>query len=673
MTRKLSLLFFGFTIQLFLQALLFLHIFPNVNSLSTLTLLQFVLLINLLLGILILRTTPNKLTISYSLVLLSLSYMIGLLDSPVSNLHQVSTFIISIFPVVVLHFIILFFYGKHTKKTFFLLFLQLMFSFFRELGRFFPIFSRIQHVFFFGGLLFFFCICGYLYKRENARHSLFTPNQQKYLVISLLSSFLPFIFFSIVPAVFIYQDDIIRRHWPIFLFLCLPLVVAHIIATENFIIHHFWKLDLVKSFSISSLFLVVLFLLLRILLNVPPVELTLTFYFLLLFFFIIYYFLILYSDRKKKEITNDLIEFSEEKHLLTRHLAEIKHIESIKSLLYPALDQEITLEDFDVVYDNNFHQTHLTKWASKDLQLLQKIKSSCSELERNQTSSITFERNSYSFFILNIKINNSFLLVRKDSSFSREEQLSLEKVQPILYELFFSLSQLSHLTIEANKHFYTSFEKNMFLEEINSSEKYQSHIANYLHDEVLQSVLSLRQTAYLEEEPDAIRKTIEQTIYQIETSIRKKMIEWEPSSIPEQSLKNSIKELTQKLASRYNKLIFSVVDIPDSVNALSISFQQFLYRSIRELLTNVYKHTRATRVFISIILDNDTIVVTVEDNGQGFHTTDWKNEDSLHFGLYSIFQQTHALNGSLMITNNKNGGARIEIEFPKETIEKELK
>ncbi len=43
-----------------------------------------------------------------------------------------------------------------------------------------------------------------------------------------------------------------------------------------------------------------------------------------------------------------------------------------------------------------------------------------------------------------------------------------------------------------------------------------------------------------------------------------------------------------------------------------------LYRSVRELLTNVIKHARASQVDVIIEVENDLLNITVQDNGVGF-------------------------------------------------------
>src|SRR5699024_6382024 len=192
-----------------------------------------------------------------------------------------------------------------------------------------------------------------------------------------------------------------------------------------------------------------------------------------------------------------------------------------------------------------------------------------------------------------------FLMIIKEEEFLNDEILFIHELNPMIHSLLLSARNISNHAFDMNHKFYTPFEKSVFSKEVDLSEKYQSFIAHYLHDEVLQSVLSIRQSVYQKDNPQAIRDSIEHAVEDIEASIRRKMIEWEPSNIPNQSLKSSIGELVQKLVVMYDKAIFVHMDIPDSID-LPVTFQQFIFRSIRELLINAYKHSQAENIKVSL-------------------------------------------------------------------------
>jgi PAS domain S-box-containing protein len=88
-----------------------------------------------------------------------------------------------------------------------------------------------------------------------------------------------------------------------------------------------------------------------------------------------------------------------------------------------------------------------------------------------------------------------------------------------------------------------------------------------------------------------------------------------------------------------------------------------LFRGVRELLTNVVKHARATRVTVSMTCARDHIVVVVEDNGVGFDPEEVMAR-SQGFGILSVRQALERLDGSLNIESRPRAGSRITLLGP---------
>jgi signal transduction histidine kinase len=62
----------------------------------------------------------------------------------------------------------------------------------------------------------------------------------------------------------------------------------------------------------------------------------------------------------------------------------------------------------------------------------------------------------------------------------------------------------------------------------------------------------------------------------------------------------------------------------------------FLYKTVRELVMNIVKHTRATKSMISVSSDKDHIKIAVEDDGAGFSVSYLENEsvENSSFGIF---------------------------------------
>lgn len=103
---------------------------------------------------------------------------------------------------------------------------------------------------------------------------------------------------------------------------------------------------------------------------------------------------------------------------------------------------------------------------------------------------------------------------------------------------------------------------------------------------------------------------------------------------------------------------------PDSTiqlsDALPTEISTALYRILQEALTNIYKHSGASKVRIKLQQHPETIQLEIEDNGQGFDPAG----NTTGFGLQGMRERTAALGGCCLITSHPGSGCRIQISIP---------
>ena len=87
---------------------------------------------------------------------------------------------------------------------------------------------------------------------------------------------------------------------------------------------------------------------------------------------------------------------------------------------------------------------------------------------------------------------------------------------------------------------------------------------------------------------------------------------------------------------------------------------------VRELLINVVKHSRASKVKVSIGNVDSQIHICVEDNGVGFEPTKVTSVDPKTggFGLFSIRERLEQLGGRFEIKAAPGTGCRVTIAAP---------
>lgn len=94
---------------------------------------------------------------------------------------------------------------------------------------------------------------------------------------------------------------------------------------------------------------------------------------------------------------------------------------------------------------------------------------------------------------------------------------------------------------------------------------------------------------------------------------------------------------------------------------LDSSSQLMIYRIVQELLNNVIKHAKAKNVLVQVSQFNNTLSLTVEDDGVGFDLEKALAKKSI--GLSNLQARVEFLNGTLSIDSSKEKGTSTYIEL----------
>jgi signal transduction histidine kinase len=126
-------------------------------------------------------------------------------------------------------------------------------------------------------------------------------------------------------------------------------------------------------------------------------------------------------------------------------------------------------------------------------------------------------------------------------------------------------------------------------------------------------------------------------------------------------LNQSLEDLCDRIAGRTGlSITYSGVDVP----SLPDTGATCLYQVLQEALSNVTKHARATQVQVTLRDDAARVIMTVEDDGQGFKA--WGSRSSRHRprsqGLPGIQERLELLGGRLQIMSRPGQGTRLIAE-----------
>ncbi len=200
-----------------------------------------------------------------------------------------------------------------------------------------------------------------------------------------------------------------------------------------------------------------------------------------------------------------------------------------------------------------------------------------------------------------------------------------------------------------------------------AEERERRRIAQDLHDRVGQSLALARMK--LEAVRDAaiadVRAAIVATIELIATSIedtRTLTFDLAPPVLYDLGLKAALSWLCEDIEKRSGVR----VEMADDGNQppFDEATAALLFRAVRELLTNVFKHAQAPSARIALKQADSHFEIDVEDAGAGFDVENLARGPNAGFGLFSVREQIARLGGTVDIESMPRRGTRVSLRVP---------
>lgn len=204
------------------------------------------------------------------------------------------------------------------------------------------------------------------------------------------------------------------------------------------------------------------------------------------------------------------------------------------------------------------------------------------------------------------------------------------------------------------------------LESVREDER--THIARELHDGLGQSLTALKfdlaslvsrlakMDMALRDKAQAITSQIDGTI----KTVRRISTELRPGMLDDFGLAAAIEWHAQEFQERTG--IFCDCDALMPEPPLSRAQATALFRIFQETMTNVARHAGATRVRISLLVEDKALQLQVEDNGRGMPPGALAGTHSL--GLVGMRERASLLDGSLVISETPGGGTTVQVSIP---------
>ena len=95
------------------------------------------------------------------------------------------------------------------------------------------------------------------------------------------------------------------------------------------------------------------------------------------------------------------------------------------------------------------------------------------------------------------------------------------------------------------------------------------------------------------------------------------------------------------------------------------SLKRFLFRAVKELLFNIFKHAGEKSARVHLYGNEDTLTIDVIDSGRGFDPEALNRITAQRgFGLMTIRERASFMGGSLLISSAPGQGSRFTLTVP---------
>ena len=193
----------------------------------------------------------------------------------------------------------------------------------------------------------------------------------------------------------------------------------------------------------------------------------------------------------------------------------------------------------------------------------------------------------------------------------------------------------------------------------------RARIARDLHDSVTQSIYSASLIAEAlpgvwQRSPDQVRGnliTLLQLIRGALAEMRTLLFELRPSALEEASLGRLLHQLADVLTGRTRIPVEVTVQGQEE---LPTQTKIALYRIAQEVFNNIAKHARATKATATLQNQPGTVLLTIQDNGQGFDPASIPAE---RMGVRIMYERAQAIGAEMVVETELGRGARVSVAW----------
>jgi two-component system secretion system sensor histidine kinase SalK len=156
-----------------------------------------------------------------------------------------------------------------------------------------------------------------------------------------------------------------------------------------------------------------------------------------------------------------------------------------------------------------------------------------------------------------------------------------------------------------------------------------------------------------------------QTLENLNTLVRERMQDYHPVLLKSLSLKENYDNLLSAISQKFQPHNMDMVFVCDNSLFLIMPYDLIIYRMIKELVTNAFKHSDCSKLRVILTQTGGQIELAVIDNGNVAAAAVQGALDSRKGkGLSSIQEQAALLDGQFSIMENEPKGVCVCVSLP---------
>lgn len=197
-------------------------------------------------------------------------------------------------------------------------------------------------------------------------------------------------------------------------------------------------------------------------------------------------------------------------------------------------------------------------------------------------------------------------------------------------------------------------------------EEERLYIAREVHDELGQMLTVLKIDIAMLKNNVTQSKTLDMINSILETidnaikSVHKILYELRPTTLDNLGIADTIEFQASQLQKRMGIITTTIISPRDIV--INNTQSTIIYRIFQEGITNIIRHSKAARVRIKLIKQDNTIELVLSDNGIGISKDKLSHVKSI--GLLGMKERVRPVGGSIKIRGIKDIGTTIKLVIP---------